>query len=170
MTTLQIHPAIRGLPPVEGVLLDALIRNIRLKGQQLPIALYQGMVWDGRARLAACTALGVKPWLVPLRRRDPVELYIEHNYERMGEPRSTKRTWLLKTERVSWATATATVVLPIPPGPTIVTNLCAASFAWIAAMVCFRPTIRAKRTGNADREALSNSAAGGAELIGTVNL
>src|ERR1700731_1853327 len=86
------------------------------------------------------------------------------------EPTSTKRTRLLKTECISWATATATVVLPMPPGPTIVTNLCAASFASIVAMVFFRPTMRAKRVGKAEREAPSSSTAGEDELIGTVNL
>ena len=32
----------------------------------------------------------------------------------------------------------AIVVLPMPPGPTIVTNLCSISFSWIAALMIAR--------------------------------
>ncbi len=64
---------------------------MRSNGQRLPIALYEGMVWDGRARLSACVKLGIKPWLVPLRRKEPIEFYIEANYARVGEPKSSER-------------------------------------------------------------------------------
>src|ERR1700730_14602034 len=53
---------------------------------------------------------------------------------------------------ISLATATATVVLPMPPGPTIVTNFCSASFIWIAARGSLRPSIRIKRAGSRDLE------------------
>jgi hypothetical protein len=91
MSTLQIHPIVAQLPPVEGTLFDAMIRDVQLNGQHLPIVLYEGMVFDGRARLNACVHLGIKPWLVPLRRKDPMEFYILSNYERCGEPRSPER-------------------------------------------------------------------------------
>src|SRR5882724_4780425 len=58
--------------------------------------------------------------------------------------------WQLKVALISWATATATVVLPMPPGPTIVTNLCSVSFIWIAARASLRPSIRIKRAGSRD--------------------
>lgn len=35
---------------------------------------YEGMIWDGRARYEACRSLGVRPWLVPLRRQEPFAL------------------------------------------------------------------------------------------------
>ncbi len=38
----------------------------------------------------------------------------------------------------------------MPPGPTIVTNFCSASFIWIAARVSLRPSIRIKRAGSRD--------------------
>jgi hypothetical protein len=85
------------MPSADGPPLSALVRDIRENGQHLPIVLYQGMVWDGRARLRVCTLLGIKPWLVPLRRRDPVELYIASNYDRMGEPQSTKRREIVES-------------------------------------------------------------------------
>src|SRR5882724_8187099 len=58
--------------------------------------------------------------------------------------------WQLKVALISWATATATVVLPMPPGPTIVANLCSVSFIWIAARASLRPSIRIKRAGSRD--------------------
>lgn len=94
--SLQIHPIVAQLPPVEGTLFDALIRDMRLKGQHLPIVLYEGMVFDGRARLVACVHLGIKPWLVPLRRKDPMEFYILSNYDRCGEPRSPERRAIIE--------------------------------------------------------------------------
>jgi hypothetical protein len=91
MSPLQIHPVVAQFAPVDGALLATLIRDIRSNGQHLPIVLYEGMVFDGRARLSACVHLGIKPWLVPLRRKDPMEFYILSNYERCGEPRSPER-------------------------------------------------------------------------------
>lgn len=91
MATLRTHPIVAPLPTVEGAGFEALKVHIRLNGQNLPIILYDGMIWDGRARHRACAELGRKPWLVPLRRKDPVEYYILSNYARVGEPNSPAR-------------------------------------------------------------------------------
>jgi hypothetical protein len=96
MLSLQIHPIVAQLSPVQGEVLDRLTRDMQLKGQQLPIVLYEGMIFDGRARLNACSRLGIRPWLVPLRRKDPMELYIQSNYERCGEPRSPERRAIIE--------------------------------------------------------------------------
>src|SRR5258708_39148760 len=40
----------------------------------------------------------------------------------------------------------------MPPGPTIVTNFCSASFVWIAARASLRPSIRIERAGSRDLE------------------
>jgi hypothetical protein len=97
MSTLQIHPVAAQLPLAQGASFDALVRDMQLNGQHLPIVLYEGMVWDGRARLSACINLGIKPWLVPLRRRDPMHQYIISNYPRCGEPRSPERNEVIDT-------------------------------------------------------------------------
>ena len=82
-----------------------------------------------------------------------------------------KRTRPSKTERISWATATATVVLPIPPGPTIVTNFSAANLAWILATASFRPTMRVKRAGSRELESKSISdVSSEGDVIGTMKL
>jgi hypothetical protein len=88
---LQTHPVAAAFPPLGGAAFDALLEDMAERGQRLPIVLYDGKIWDGRARHAACTELGLKPWLVPLRRKSPVELYIRLNYERAGEPNSPTR-------------------------------------------------------------------------------
>jgi hypothetical protein len=97
MSPLQVHPVVAQLPPVEGALLEALIRDMQLNGQHMPIVLYEGMVFDGRARLRGCSYLGLKPWLVPLRREDPMHFYIGANYKRCGEPRSRERNAVIDT-------------------------------------------------------------------------
>ena len=62
-------------------------------------------------------------------------------------PRSTKSTEPANASSRSYATATATVVLPTPPGPTMVTKREAASRIDSARMSSARPTIRDERAG-----------------------
>jgi hypothetical protein len=93
---MQIHPTVSQLPAVDCALLDAVTLDMQSNGQHLPIVLYEGMIFDGRARFTACARLGIKPWLVPLRRKDPMEFYIISNYERCGEPRSPERRTIIK--------------------------------------------------------------------------
>ena len=88
---LETHPVVAAFPPREGAAFATLFRDIEARGQRLPIGLYEGKIWDGRARYAACVKLGIKPWLAPLRREGLVELYIQLNYERAGEPNSAER-------------------------------------------------------------------------------
>lgn len=47
----QIHPVLASLPPVDSLTLEAVTQDMRSNGQHLPIVLYEGMLWDGRARL-----------------------------------------------------------------------------------------------------------------------
>lgn len=94
---LQTHPVVAAFPPREGAAFATLLGDIEGRGQRLPIGLYEGKIWDGRARYAACVKLGIKPWLVPLRREGLVELYIRLNYERAGEPNSVERKAFVAT-------------------------------------------------------------------------
>jgi N6-adenosine-specific RNA methylase IME4 len=57
----EVHPAAQHVPPLRGDEFVALAADIRKHGLRLPIVLYQGMVLDGRARLAICEMLGVEP-------------------------------------------------------------------------------------------------------------
>jgi hypothetical protein len=47
----DIHPLSGHFPSVTAAQYKKLKRDIRANGQMRPIALYEGMVWDGRARL-----------------------------------------------------------------------------------------------------------------------
>lgn len=51
MPAPRIHPVAAQFPPVESTILEAVTRDMCLNGQHLPIVLYEGMIWDGRARL-----------------------------------------------------------------------------------------------------------------------
>jgi hypothetical protein len=97
MTELQIHPLVGQLPKLESPFFEILLRDMRSNGQHLPIVLYEGMIWDGRARYDACRGLGIQPWLVPLRRQDPLHFYILANEERCGEPHSPARKLIVDT-------------------------------------------------------------------------
>jgi hypothetical protein len=94
---LLIHPVVRSFPIMGDALYSTLKQDMRNRGQWLPIVLYEGMIWDARVRYTACAELGMKPWLVPLRREDPVPHYIKANYERCGEPRSAERDAVVDT-------------------------------------------------------------------------
>lgn len=94
---LETHPVVAAFPPREGAAFATLLRDMEARGQRLPIGLYDGKIWDGRARYAACIKLDIKPWLVPLPRAELVELYIRLNYERAGEPNSTERKAFVAT-------------------------------------------------------------------------
>lgn len=92
---LQTHPIPDSLAPLLRQSLDAVVADVAANGQECPIVLYEGMIWDGRARYLACEQLGIKPWLVPLRRNDPVTYYIRANIARMGKPNSPTRNKLV---------------------------------------------------------------------------
>jgi hypothetical protein len=91
MSVIFTHPIAAMFPCKGNGALDQLTADMKANGQYLPIVLYEGMIWDGRARYQVCTKLGLKPWLVPLRRKHPVEFYIQSNYDRVGEPASPER-------------------------------------------------------------------------------
>lgn len=61
VNTLKIHPAADEFPRMDAAHFDDLVDDIRRHGQREPIKLFRGKVLDGRNRLAACRALGIKP-------------------------------------------------------------------------------------------------------------
>jgi hypothetical protein len=90
-----VHPVANRFPSIDGDAFKALVDDIRKNGQRRPIALFQGQVWDGRARLDACRQLGIQPKYLLIRRRDPI-IYLIQRHDRYGAPRSPERTEALK--------------------------------------------------------------------------
>lgn len=88
------HPILSPFPVMSGDDLDVLTADIAKNGQRRPVALYQGCVWDGRARIDACWRLGIQPRYWLLRKGDPIHFVVSHN-ARFGEPRSPERNAML---------------------------------------------------------------------------
>jgi N6-adenosine-specific RNA methylase IME4 len=78
----ETHPAAEALPLLEGAAFDALVADIRANGLIAPITLLDGRVLDGRNRMRACSAAGVKPRFEAYEGDDPVAFVISANIER----------------------------------------------------------------------------------------
>ena len=63
------HPYADIFPLLEGPAFDALVEDIRERGQQEPIWLYEGKILDGRNRYRALQQLGREPTKVQTYRR-----------------------------------------------------------------------------------------------------
>lgn len=61
---MNAHPAASLFPVMEGADLEALAADIQTNGLLVPIVLHEGLVLDGRNRLAACELAGVEPAFV----------------------------------------------------------------------------------------------------------
>jgi ParB-like chromosome segregation protein Spo0J len=55
----EFHPIAAAFPLMSGKPLDDLVKDIKDRGLELPIELYQGMILDGRNRYLACKKAGV---------------------------------------------------------------------------------------------------------------
>ncbi len=89
---LEPHPVLREFPTISNAQLGELIADIRENGQSKAIALYEGKIWDGRARALACDALGFQPRYRFLNGQDPVIYLLERHDRRYGTPRSSDRS------------------------------------------------------------------------------
>lgn len=79
---MKNHPASDLFPLLEGEPFEALKRDIKDNGQIEPIKLVDGMVLDGRNRMRACKALGIKPITVEVKVENPVLFAMSENYHR----------------------------------------------------------------------------------------
>lgn len=84
------HPITRHFPSVSDAEYVKLREDIRRNGQRRAICMYQGYIWDGRARHMVCCDLGLVPKLWILRVRDPI-LFLIHRHDRYGAPNSPER-------------------------------------------------------------------------------
>jgi hypothetical protein len=84
---LPLEPELRPHPlalflPMEGTKFDALVEDMRLRGQQEPIALFQGMILDGNNRYRACQRIGAEPLAKEYTGTDPIGFVLSANLHR----------------------------------------------------------------------------------------
>jgi len=85
MAELEFHSFAEIWPLLDGADLEAFTRNIKLRGQVVPILTYQGKVLDGRNRYRACRALGIEPRCEPANVKndeEALELVVSLNDQR----------------------------------------------------------------------------------------
>lgn len=93
----DVHPVSGHFPSVTPEQYRKLKRDIGARGQDRPIALYEGKVWDGRARPQICEELGLKPKIRILRPKDRPVAYLLYRHDRYGEPSTSERSAALDT-------------------------------------------------------------------------
>lgn len=70
LAKIQVHPATASIPERDGQWYELLRRSVRQRGQDRPIFLLDGMLFDGRARLRICRELRREPLIAELRAED----------------------------------------------------------------------------------------------------
>jgi hypothetical protein len=95
-----IHPLAETYPPMDAAELEALTEDIRQRGLQRDIVLYEGKVLDGRNRLHACEQAGVEPRFVTYDGDDPLgqvnSLNLNRDLSASQRAVIAARQWLLK--------------------------------------------------------------------------
>jgi ParB-like chromosome segregation protein Spo0J len=87
MTTakkLDVHPLadLPGFPEMEPEPFRSFIDDIKYRGQQEPIILYEGKILDGKNRYRACTILGKDPLTREYTGDDPIGFVLSVNLQR----------------------------------------------------------------------------------------
>ena len=73
------HPFADIFPPMAESELAELIEDIKAKGLQIPIVLYEGKILDGLNRYQACLKAGVKPKFSHYDGDDPIRYSLSLN-------------------------------------------------------------------------------------------
>jgi ParB-like chromosome segregation protein Spo0J len=91
--THKVHPAANLFPMMDKDALKELAANIKENGQQFPITFWKkdGSLLDGRNRLAACEALGLKAKTDLYEGDDPVAFIVSANIHRRHLTANQKR-------------------------------------------------------------------------------
>ncbi|HQR22810.1 MAG TPA: ParB N-terminal domain-containing protein [Burkholderiaceae bacterium] len=82
MTRLQLHPLCEMFPRINGDDLDDLRDDIKSRGLDQPIVLYEGQILDGRHRYDACLELNINPIFVEYQGDDPLGFVMAANVKR----------------------------------------------------------------------------------------
>jgi ParB-like chromosome segregation protein Spo0J len=82
VTDLAVHPVADLFPMLPDDELSDLAADIKANGLQSPIVVKDGVLIDGRNRLAACELAGVEPAFVDLNGSDPVAFILSANLAR----------------------------------------------------------------------------------------
>lgn len=90
---LDVHPLAKEFPGCSDKDYAALVADIKAVGQKRPIALFEGMIWDGRERYWACRDLHILPKFRILRRKDEPIIYLiqRERANRYGGPNTDER-------------------------------------------------------------------------------
>lgn len=78
----QFHPLAQLLPMIEGAAYDELVADVKARGVQRPIVLFDGKILDGRNRYMAARDAGVGYPVVEYTGDDPVGFVISENLQR----------------------------------------------------------------------------------------
>jgi hypothetical protein len=82
-STLRPHPVAELFPPLEGEALATLTEDIKRHGLRSAIVLHEGAILDGRNRLVACLASGVRPRFIEWAKKgSPIEWVLSMNLHR----------------------------------------------------------------------------------------
>ena len=79
---LKIHPVANLFPMMSGEPFTSLVDDIKKNGLQNPVVMQGDTLIDGRNRMAACTAAGVKPHFTEYEGKDVVTFIISSNLHR----------------------------------------------------------------------------------------
>jgi ParB-like chromosome segregation protein Spo0J len=78
----KIHPTADLFPFIEGDDFDDLVRSLSEQGQHTPVVVSDGVLLDGRNRLRACQAAGLKPLAAIYAGTDPDAFALSVNIDR----------------------------------------------------------------------------------------
>lgn len=79
---MESHPLAELFPMIDVVDLQQLADDIKTRGQEEPIVIYEGKVLDGRNRLKACELAEVEPLTIDYEGSDPLGFVLSHNLHR----------------------------------------------------------------------------------------
>lgn len=82
MKEIKTHPLAEIFPTMPVSDIKDLADDIKKRGLQSPITIYEGKILDGRHRYEACTIAGVKPTLISYKGGDPLSYVIAANLKR----------------------------------------------------------------------------------------
>jgi hypothetical protein len=109
----EVHPLAKIFPDIEGPAFDALVEDIKERGLQEPIWLYENKILDGKNRARACEQLGKEPNIRTFTGPDPVGFILSVNLHRRHLDTSQRamvaaslakaRSWHQPTQQKGWS-------------------------------------------------------------------